>query len=130
MKIRWTHDSVRFRITPTEMEAILHGKLVRETMPLPGGGSWGAAISPGESSPTHLASEHTEIIVYLAPGDRERLGAPDAEGVYFPGEDGGLRFFIEKDFPCVHPRALEAAEPATETFPAPEGFAERKGVTP
>jgi hypothetical protein len=47
--------------------------------------------------------------------------------VYFQTADSApFRYFIEKDFPCVHPRAAEALEPRTETFPPPPDFEARK----
>jgi hypothetical protein len=44
--------------------------------------------------------------------------------VYF--SDSSLRYYIEKDFPCLHPRPAEASESTTETFEAPSDFAQRK----
>ena len=46
------------------------------------------------------------------------------EGVYF--SKGEVRYYIEKDFPCAHPRAGEAEEVETQTFAAPHGFEARK----
>ena len=37
MKVRWTQNSVRLRITPTELHAIVNGETVREELRLPGG---------------------------------------------------------------------------------------------
>ena len=39
---------------------------------------------------------------------------------------GGFRYFIEKDFPCAHPRPAEAMEAPSECFAVPVGFAGRK----
>ena len=128
MKVRWTRGSVRLRITPTELKALERGASVREEFTLPGGGTWGAAIQPGAPE-TGLTLKRGELRFSLSDADRDRLLAPDAEGVYFHREDAqgvGVRYFIEKDFPCAHPRAAEAGEPAAETFAAPEGFLDRK----
>ena len=65
------------------------------------------------------------MLLALSAADRARLAAPDAEGVYFQSP-GGLRYVIEKDFPCVHPRGAEAREPVTETFQPPPDFERRK----
>lgn len=125
MKIRWTRDSIRFRITPTELEALLHSQIVREGLTFPGG-SWSATILPG-CAVTDLRLVDGDMLLHLSAADRARLAEPDAEGVYFPEEgEEGLRYCIEKDFPCAHPRASEAQEPETETFDAPPGFRERK----
>ena len=46
------------------------------------------------------------------------------EGVYF--SQGELRYYIEKDFPCAHPRVGEAEEIEAPTFVAPHDFEARK----
>ncbi len=126
MKVRWNRDSLRLRVSPTELAAILGGEEVREELHLPGGAGWRVTARGGMH--TALASEGNTARIVLSAADRERLAAPDAEGVYFQTPDG-LRYYIEKDFPCAHPRAAEALEPAAETFAAPHGFEERKRET-
>lgn len=128
MKIRWTQNSVRFRITPSELAAIGRGERVEETLALPDGASWSAAIVPA-SSATSLDFASNRLCVSLSKIDRQLLMETEREGVYF-GTDGedGPRFFIEKDFPCAHPRAADALEPTTETFVPPAGFEERKNA--
>ncbi len=128
MKIRWTASSVRLRITPSELEAIVSGQTVREELPLPGGGHWAAQVV-ASGAETTLTSSGNALTLSLSRVDAGRLAAPDAEGVYFQ-HDGAhpLRYLIEKDFPCVHPRASHAEEPDTGTFAPPPGFEERKGV--
>lgn len=126
MKVRWSRDSLRLRITPTELATITRGEEVGEALCFPGGADWHVAVLAGAQ--TTLASEENIVHIILSAEDRERLAAPDAEGVYFQAP-GGLRFYVEKDFPCAHPRAAEALEPATETFAAPQGFEERKQET-
>jgi hypothetical protein len=67
------------------------------------------------------------VTISLAAGDLAQLADPTVEGVYFVTDDGReLRFFIEKDFPCIHPRGSGGLEPVTPTFKAPPGFAARK----
>ena len=125
MKVRWNSSSVRLRITPTELESMVKGGTVREELALPGGGRWVVQVRPAEGQ-TALTSEGDVLTLALSRPDAERLAAPDAEGVYF--HEAGLRYLIEKDFPCVHPRASHAEESPTETFAPPEGFEARKGV--
>lgn len=124
MKIRWRGGSVRFRITPSELAALLRGERVEEELALPGGG-WLAMILPGAEA-THLNFARGDLQLGLSEADRARLAAPDTEGVYF--ETSGetpLRYYIEKDFPCAHPGAPEAKETPAETFAPPPGFKER-----
>ncbi len=126
MKVRWTENSLRLRITPSELTQILGGQAVVVALAMPGGVRWQVNIQP--ATETSLFSEQSSAILSLAPGDRQRLAEPEAEGIYFHTEDG-LRYFVEKDFPCVHPHAAESLEPVTETFDAPNEFERRKMET-
>jgi hypothetical protein len=126
MKIRWTQNSVRFRISPSELDALRRGETVTEWLPFPAGAGWTAVIAPGPSV-TELQGRGGEVTLRLSFSDLERLAQPDSEGVYFSQEGAAaIQYYVEKDFPCVHPRVTEAQEPETETFPPPEDFADRK----
>ena len=48
MKVRWTRDHLRLRITPSELEMILQGKPVTERFQFSGGPGWEAAVVPAE----------------------------------------------------------------------------------
>ncbi|MDX1933226.1 MAG: hypothetical protein SFU56_11520 [Capsulimonadales bacterium] len=127
MKVRWTEGSVRFRITPTELEQLRSGAAVRVTLRVPGG-KWEATVAPSASDGASDLSADGEggLRMTLGRPDLDRLCAPETEGVYFGTSEGEipLRFFIEKDFPCVHPRPSEAQE-ESETFAPPSGFKDR-----
>lgn len=126
MKIRWTRSSVRLRITPSELDALANGAVVEEKFAAFPGGGWAAKIEINPHEPTALRMEGSVLRLRLSCADRDRLAAPDAEGVYF--DQNGVIYQIEKDFPCLHPRAAEAREPHTQTFMPPGDFAARKGV--
>lgn len=113
------------RITPTEMQELANGKTVTEVLSLVGGAHWCAVIKPGANE-TSLALEHGDLQIRLSNDDLQQLLEPEREGVYFQAPNQPVRYYIEKDFPCAHPRAGEAMEPETETFQAPLGFEERK----
>ena len=126
MKVRWTRNSIRLRITPGELNALQSGQTVTEELKLGPGGGWSITLCPA-SAFTGIAFELGGLRLTLAQPDVLDLARPDAEGIYFQTPtDPSLRYYIEKDFPCIHPRAAEAQEPAGETFNPPEGFAERK----
>lgn len=128
MKIRWNKSSVRFRITPTELAALEAGQAVEESLVL---GStpalrtvaWSTRIVPNAAA-SRLVFEAGVLQLQLSTPDLIELADPENEGVYL--RENELRFFIEKDFPCAHPRAGEAAEPESETFVPPAKFEERK----
>ena len=126
MKIRWTQNSARFRITPKELDAITKGETIDETLILLNGKGWRAAIA--SAAQTALSFQDGTLLVELSERDRQQLAEPDREGVYFADDAAGLRYFIEKDFPCAHPRAADALEPESETFAPPPGFEERKNA--
>ena len=123
MKVRWTESSLRLRITPSELDAIVRGERVGEALRVHGGVCWQVAVLAGE--PTALTSEEGTMLMILSAADRALLAAPDAEGVYFQSPDG-LRYLVEKDFPCIHPRTSKTQEPVTETFQPPPDFERRK----
>lgn len=119
MKIRWTTNSVRFRITPTELARLECGEAVEAALALPGGGGWAATICP-KAERTTIGMAGGQLRLHLSTADGVRLGSPSEEGVYFhTGTDPRLCYFVEKDFPCAHPRALDALEVSTETFERP-----------
>ncbi len=112
MKVRWTRSSVRLRISPDELLALERGDFVEERMGIPGG--FVMRLEPAEV--TILDSSAGVVRFGLSSADLGRLSAPETEGVYF---QDALKYFVEKDFPCAHPRKPEVAEPNAETFDRP-----------
>ena len=87
---------------------------------------WNVTLRPSDGETT-LASDQHGVYLSLSAADRAALADPEAEGVYFQIEQpSSLRYFVEKDFPCVHKPAPEAGEGASETFTPPSGFEARK----
>jgi hypothetical protein len=124
MKIRWTNNSVRFRITPGELNQLEGGGNIVEELLVAGG--WVASVEPTNAE-SSLRFEANALLVSLSPQDLQTLLHPENEGVYLKTHgENPIRYFIEKDFPCAHPRASEAEETPTETFEPPGGFEERK----
>jgi hypothetical protein len=109
MKVRWTRSSVRLRISPDELAALEQGDFVEERLGIPGG--FVMRLEP--SDVTALDSRAGVVRFTLSSADLSRLSAPETEGVYF---QDALKYFVEKDFPCAHPRGPETAEPNAETF--------------
>lgn len=126
MKIRWNRDSIRLRITPAEFDAILHGQPVHEGIAFPGMQFWNVTLRSSDAETT-LASDRHGVCFSLSETDRAALADPETEGVYFQMDyPMTLRYYVEKDFPCVHKPAPEAGEGASETFTPPSGFEARK----
>lgn len=141
MKVRWNRTSIRLRITPGELSALQRGDPIAERLSFFGAAEWAVHVVPcPEIEMTGLTGDRSDIWLRLALADIARLSSPENEGIYFAeplrqqacsvqtgdvSSSPMLRYFIEKDFPCIHPRAIGANEPEYETFAAPEGFAER-----
>ena len=126
MKVRWNRDSIRLRITPSEFAAITAGQSVHEGIAFPGMQFWNVTLRASNAETT-LASDQQGVYLSLSEADRTALADPETEGVYFRmDQPTTLRYFVEKDFPCVHKPAPEAGEGASETFTPPSGFEARK----
>jgi hypothetical protein len=125
MKIRWKNDSLRLRITPTELTDLLGGKQISERLDLTGARVWEVTISPNADE-TSLGNDGPVIQLRLSREDQKKLALPETPGVYFTANRsdgcGLIKYFIEKDFPCVHPRATDALESPSETFAPPSSF--------
>lgn len=127
MKIRWTDESLRLRITPSELTALVVGEPLRARLAIPGGAAWSLLVLPNQRS-SGLRTSDAAMEVRLTTDDVWRLTDGDAEGIYFNASEGdrAVRYFIEKDFPCAHPHADEAREPETERFAPTDRYLRRK----
>ncbi len=124
MKVRWNESSLRLRITPSELAALGKGEEIGQCLRVMESFAWAVTVRP--SAPrTALTAEGEGVVITLTAGDLEALTKPDAEGVYFGADAPGRpRYYIEKDFPCTHPRSGEAAEMEAETFHGPAAAVE------
>lgn len=127
MKVRWTEESVRLRITPRELDALRRGETVGTSLAFPGGCRWTVRVDPRHGGMA-LSSGDDALVVELSPDDVERLAEPDREGVYRAGDPRSPRLLVEKDFPCAHPHAEEAAEPETPRFAPTDAWLARRAM--
>ena len=129
MKIRWMQNSLRLRITPSELATLQRGDIIQEELclPLSSVPVWAVNVSPCTTE-TEILAFGSSIQIHLCPQDLTKLSHPANEGVYFSCQTKGASFsyYIEKDFPCIHPRPQEVDEPETETFALPLGLAHQK----
>ncbi len=122
MKIRWTKNSVRLRITPPELAQLQSAQMVEEAFCVLGETVWRVRVLPTTNDA--LTCNAGALTILISSQKIVELADTHNEGVYF--SQGETRYYIEKDFPCAHPRAGEAAEIETQTFAAPSGFEARK----
>ncbi|MEP6755472.1 MAG: hypothetical protein ABJA67_08225 [Chthonomonadales bacterium] len=87
---------------------------------------WSATIDVrGECATLEIMGP--SVLMTITDADICRLTEPETEGIYFQtGDAAPIRYYIEKDFPCIHPSAGKKLEPVTESFPAPDDFEVRK----
>jgi hypothetical protein len=126
MKVRWTSESVRLRITPDELAGLERGEVQRQEVTFPGGSGWAVRVEP-ESASLGLRWVEGVLLVHLSRSDVERLTEADREGIYLgASSSSGIRLLLEKDFPCAHPHSEEAAEPETGRFAPTPSYLTRK----
>jgi hypothetical protein len=97
---------------PTELEDLLGGEQICERLDLSDGPVWEVAILPNAEE-TRLRNFGPVVHLLLSREDQKKLAYPEVQGVYFTTNRSGsglIRYFIEKDFPCIHPRAADALE--------------------
>ena len=113
MKLRIKGDTIRLRLTQSEVAAVANGDIVAETTSLPqpftyaletSGEKFGAAFEGGRmtvSIPRAIAARWA-----------------GTEEVSLRGREGGVGILVEKDFACLVPRE---GEEDPDAFPNPAG---------
>ncbi|MBB6099076.1 hypothetical protein HNR42_002512 [Deinobacterium chartae] len=92
MKVQWTRNSLRLRISPDELKLLRERQPVREILPV-SGGALELRLSPAEQ--TGLLLEGSVLHFRLSPADLADL-LEAREGVYF--HQNSVRYYVEKDF--------------------------------
>ena len=107
MKLRIKGNSLRLRVTPSEVKQLLRNGVIREHVQLtanPGDRLTYAVISCLSGAATTVAYQSGNITVSVPQGDLERWADGDDVGVYADvalGDDRMLSVTIEKDFACL-----------------------------
>lgn len=114
MKVRWTETSLRLRITPSELELLREHQVVMVVMQI---GAWELFLEAGPWE-SQLLTRGSQVHVHLSSADLAALLEPTCEGVYLTR--GDFKYYVEKDFPCEHPRPAKIALEVAQTFPRPE----------
>jgi hypothetical protein len=113
-------DTLRLRLTRSEVDLIGNGQDVAETTHFPDGSELSYVMVPGQQCNASLSkTERGQEIRIEVPTSDARIWAGSDE-VGFSGADtiqiGPLEILIEKDFTCVSPRE---GEEDLDTFPNP-----------
>jgi hypothetical protein len=123
MKLRIQANSIRFRVTPTELHALATRGRIESAVQL------GVSSQDRLSYSLEISSERSVRMVY---GDRSvcavlpenmvrEWASTDQVGIegFQPVANGGqLKILVEKDFKCLQPRSGESE---VDRFPNPAG---------
>lgn len=117
MKIRIRGNSIRLRLTQTEVSEIAKGKAVKEITPFPTGNDleYGLHIHDHE---TTAEFEDGKINILLSSEKASKWANSDEVGVeaFLDTPNAELRVLIEKDFACLTDREYEDE---SDAFPNP-----------
>ncbi len=111
MKLRIKGDTIRLRLTRSEVDAIADGDVVVETTSLPQPFSYALEAS-GEA--IGAAFERARMTVNIPRAVAVRWAS--TEEVSLRGREGGVEILVEKDFACLVPRE---GEEDSDAFPNP-----------
>jgi Family of unknown function (DUF7009) len=121
MKLRIKGNSLRLRITRSEIEKLFSDGRIEETMWFGPGDSarltYGLEHSAGAMAPT-IRYNPPALTVILPTEDAQRWAATDQVGIYAAidlDSRGSLDIIVEKDFACLHGTAAENED----AFPNP-----------
>lgn len=128
MKLRIRDNSIRLRLTQTEVTTIRDQGLLRSAVAFPGGASFKYTL---ESSPATVAAtaeyEGDQLLVKLPESavrewaDSEQVGIAAVQAI---DNDASLSILVEKDFVCLSPRD---GEDESDMFDHPDAGDNRCG---
>jgi Family of unknown function (DUF7009) len=122
MKLRLLNDSIRLRLSRSEVVAADEQGVVEGRTQLPDGAVFTYAVEALKTGPASASYVRNRMVVRF-PAAEISAWANDDEAVSLSGElklpEGGpLRVLVEKDFKCVTPRG---DEDQSDLFKNPEG---------
>ncbi|MDJ0760724.1 MAG: hypothetical protein QNJ19_15110 [Woeseiaceae bacterium] len=121
MKLRIKDNSIRFRLTRSEIDALNQSGVVSASTGFPGGRRLNYVVesSPASVTPAAFYSENTVSVrlpeaMVLALATTEQVSIDDQQ-VLVDGDK--LRVIVEKDFACLTPRE---GEDESDMYPHPK----------
>ena len=111
MKLRIKGDTIRLRLTQSEVAAVADGDVVVETTSLPQPFTY-ALESSGETIGAAFSAGRMTVNIPHAIA----LQWASTEEVSLRGREGGVEILVEKDFACLVPRE---GEENSDAFPNP-----------
>jgi hypothetical protein len=117
MKLRMQGDSLRLRLTRSEVAGLHERGMVEETAHFVGGNGLTYRIRKGAGDDVRAELTDGTITVHVPAGTVDSWATSDEVGI--GARDGVLRIAIEKDFRCLT-RPREEDEPDAYPHPAEE----------
>ena len=118
MKLRIYDDSIRLRLTQSEVAQIARGAQVESVCRFPGGAtlSYALIVADTRTMNARFAGERIEVVL---PRDRATEWATGIDvSLHSDKRDNGvLDILVEKDFACLEPRD---ADDDTDRYPNPQ----------
>ena len=111
MKLRIKGNSIRLRLTQSEVSAVADGDVVVETTSLPQQFTYALETSGERIGAAFAAGRMTVSIPHAI-----ALRWASSEEVSLRGSEGGVEILVEKDFACLVPRE---GEEDPDAFPNP-----------
>lgn len=121
MKLRFSNNSIRIRLSQSDVNAIKNGKTLAEKV---GFGhisddfTWMVRSSDRDQN-VSVQYKNGQILVSIPTEQCRTWAESDSVGIYYDqeiDEDTNLKISIEKDFQCLHKRA---GEDESDNFPNP-----------
>ena len=116
MKLRIRGNSIRLRLTQSEVETIKETGLVEEKTEFPNGQFFVYLLAASEKN-DRLSAEFSDGRMQIILPKSMAENWANSEEVEIAGEIGSLKILVEKDFKCLTPRA---GDEDTDTFPHPK----------
>lgn len=128
MKLRIKGDSLRFRITPSEMQRLVDAGRIDETVHFAAEAKLTYALEQGNAAELTLRYTPGEVAVVLPAAQARRWAQSDEVGIYGTADlpTGIVELTVEKDWACLDKNdKSDKSDPRDEdAFPNPN-----EGVT-
>ena len=111
MKLRFHKDSLRLRLSQSEVARLAERGSIDDRIEFPNDQTLSFSVESGDSSVALF--ENNEIRVIAPRGDVQRWIDTDQTGLEY--QSGPVKVVIEKDFQCLHKETPEDAD----AFPNP-----------
>ena len=108
MKLRIKGDSIRLRLTRSEVAALADGGRISDQTRFPAGAALGYCVVAEAAVPFVAAGFDGGVVTIRIPLESARAWAGSEEVTIraeLPVDGGTLVLLVEKDFPCTTPRA-------------------------